>query len=199
MVAAAVLSKPTAPNQALEDDRVEAIAPFDESSVQEPQLRQFLSYWRGLCRGRRFPARADLDPVDIPRLLPYMMLVDVADANAGSFAFRLIGSHITDMVGFNPTGRSLDAFLGDGSFGDFTHGIHAQSLRLGCPVYGGGRHLTAYETTHTCRRVMCPLSDDGTTISTIVTCAMFTKHTLNPAPIVNSDGRVSVEFLHAVG
>jgi hypothetical protein len=46
-------------------------------------------YWRGKLEGRIAPARSDLDPADIPALLPYMMLVEKVD---DQFRYRLLGA-----------------------------------------------------------------------------------------------------------
>ena len=51
-----------------------------KSELSAPRLRQAFAYWRGKLAGRAMPARRDIDPVDVPTLLPYVMLVDVLPA-----------------------------------------------------------------------------------------------------------------------
>ena len=46
-------------------------------------------YWDGRRNGRRMPARRDIDPADIPGLLPHVSLIHKPD---GQFRFRLVGS-----------------------------------------------------------------------------------------------------------
>jgi hypothetical protein len=64
------------------------------------------SYWQSRQSDGRPPRRADLDPpLQIPRLLPNLMLIDAVD---GHFRMRLVGSEITRRAGRNTTGLRLD-------------------------------------------------------------------------------------------
>ena len=50
------------------------------SPIIDDRLRQTYEYWRGKAGARPLPSRSDIDPVEIPRLLPHIMLVDVIGA-----------------------------------------------------------------------------------------------------------------------
>lgn len=65
------------------------------------------AYWSGKCAGRPMPARRDLDPVDIPKLLPNILLLDV-EADTDRIRMRLAGTRITDLYGRDYTGQYLD-------------------------------------------------------------------------------------------
>lgn len=66
-------------------------------------LRDVLAYWEQ-CRGqRRMPARKDLNPFDIPALLPRVMLVDVL-RDPLDFRYRLIGTGVTQRLAYDYTG-----------------------------------------------------------------------------------------------
>ncbi|MCG8356741.1 MAG: PAS domain-containing protein [Kiloniellales bacterium] len=52
-----------------------------------------LRYWEGLAGTRPMPTRADLDPLDIPGLLPHIYLLNVFDEPL-DFQYRLIGTEI---------------------------------------------------------------------------------------------------------
>lgn len=68
-----------------------------------PLLSSLLSYWHR-CRGdRAMPARNDLDPLHIPKLLPSIMLVDVL-RNPLDFRYRLIGTRIVERLKVDHTG-----------------------------------------------------------------------------------------------
>jgi hypothetical protein len=67
-------------------------------------IDQARSYWERIRGSRNMPRRVDLDPVDIPRLLPFVMLVDVLTEPL-DFRFRLIGSAIQAIVARNYVGR----------------------------------------------------------------------------------------------
>ena len=60
-------------------------------------------YWLAKRADRRMPARRDLDPCDIPKLLPYVMIVEKADDR---FRWRLVGSAVA-----REAGRDLTAIV----------------------------------------------------------------------------------------
>jgi hypothetical protein len=64
----------------------------------EPVLRPLWRYWTERCRDRQCPARSDIDPVDIPRLLPHIGLIDV-ETDASRFRYRLIGTRMNEVFG----------------------------------------------------------------------------------------------------
>ena len=67
-------------------------------------IAQARRYWERIRGERSMPRRGDLDPVEIPRLLPFVMLVDVL-AEPLDFRFRLIGSAIQAIIARNYVGR----------------------------------------------------------------------------------------------
>src|SRR3546814_18406259 len=57
---------------------------------------EFHAYWRCLAQRRGgVPLRSDLEPADIPRLLPFLFLVEKTEAT-GRFFFRLSGTGLRD-------------------------------------------------------------------------------------------------------
>jgi len=73
-------------------------------------LRRLRDYWLGRRGRRRMPARKDIDPLDIPKLLPKLVLTDVLHEPL-RLRYRLIGTFVTDLAGRNATGRWLDEAL----------------------------------------------------------------------------------------
>src|SRR3546814_150505 len=72
---------------------------------------EFHAYWRCLAQRRGgVPLRSDLEPADIPRLLPFLFIVEKIEAT-GRFFFRLSGTGIRDIMGFENTNRFLDELL----------------------------------------------------------------------------------------
>jgi hypothetical protein len=68
--------------------------------------RELYNYWQGVQNEGRPPHRADIDPpLQIPRLLPNLMLIDAVD---GYFQMRLVGSEVSRRAGRDPTGLRLD-------------------------------------------------------------------------------------------
>jgi len=78
--------------------------PTRRRSLKPPSLEDFLSYWDSKKNGRIFPGRPDIDPVDIPTMLPFVFLVDVL-GQGQDFRYRLVGTNIVrntkkDFTGF---------------------------------------------------------------------------------------------------
>ena len=53
------------------------------------------------------PVWADIDPIDIPKPLPYVALIEVC-LNPRRFLWRLIETHITTALGYDSTGFHFD-------------------------------------------------------------------------------------------
>jgi hypothetical protein len=69
-------------------------------------IGEAIAYWEGLSDGSGAPQRAAFDPVDIPRLLPYILFFDVLDGGC-DFRFRVIGEKVRSVFFENYTGRTL--------------------------------------------------------------------------------------------
>lgn len=67
---------------------------------------EIYGYWAGLRRGVRLPARADIQPAELKRLLPTVSLIDVR-RDPLSFRVRLAGTGLYGVYGREITGRSL--------------------------------------------------------------------------------------------
>ena len=81
-------------------------------------LRQLLSYWNSIKGVRAVPSRKNFDPLDIPRLLPHVILVEVLrddlHQSFEDFRFRLIGTYVEDRLRDRYTGRRLSQIDGKG-------------------------------------------------------------------------------------
>ena len=81
-------------------------------------LWQLLSYWNNIKGKRLIPSRRDFDPVQIPRLLPHLILVEVirdtADFSFQDFRFRLVGSYVDERMRDRYVGRRLSEIEGKG-------------------------------------------------------------------------------------
>lgn len=76
--------------------------------IRSALLRSLFEYWQSKLRGRRLPDRADIDPTEIPRLLPNLVLVDILPDRPDRFRYRLIGTEIVRVFGREMTGRTTD-------------------------------------------------------------------------------------------
>src|SRR5947207_13056937 len=67
-----------------------ATAEIVAGPIGDERLQRLYAYWRHKAADRSLPSRADLDPVEIPKLLPHIMLIDVLPS--GGYHYRLIGT-----------------------------------------------------------------------------------------------------------
>ncbi len=65
--------------------------PVALDDLQNPLVRQAVAYWRSVCKGRRFPARDDLEPRALAPFRPYMILLKVVEGGA-DFEYRFVGA-----------------------------------------------------------------------------------------------------------
>ena len=147
-----------------------------------PELREFLrspgnagflefyEYWRAKGAGKGMPARADIDPLDIPRLLANVFLIDVVAGNPRRFRFRLVGTRITELEG-EMTNRFLDEFV-PGAAGTAMARHYEDTVQ--------GRIYVRHETLHWRKReyvnydvLLLPLSSDGRAVDKLFGLARY--------------------------
>jgi hypothetical protein len=117
-------------------------------------------YWLGKRGDRIMPARADIEPVEIKKLLPMMMLVDVT-ADARRFVYRLVGTQEVMERGSDPTGKSVaEAFFG-GSLEE-TLSCYDYVVRNRAPFCYRDPYAASDGQIQNDDIVYLPLSDDGT-------------------------------------
>jgi hypothetical protein len=117
-------------------------------------------YWLAKCGGRPIPARRDIDPTEIPALLPYLGIIENAD---GQLRYRLIGTALGQQIGRDVTGGAV------GSYIPAAPGLRA-TVELVCtvarPVFNTGRLGAGF--IHNSSALLLPLSEDGTAVNMIV-------------------------------
>jgi len=68
--------------------------------IASPIIHEGLAYWRSKCAGRPFPSRADINPAEIKRLLPNVILARMID-DGRDYEFRIVGEATVTAHGFN--------------------------------------------------------------------------------------------------
>jgi len=75
---------------------------------------QLFTYWSGLRREGRLPARVDIDPAGFRRLLPGVCLIDVR-SNPRDYRVRLAGTGLYGVFGGEITGKRLSEIYTPGA------------------------------------------------------------------------------------
>ena len=144
-------------------DQPEALAVGD---IDHADLRRLHRYWLSKRGGRAFPARADIDPTEIPTLLPHVLLVDVLDGGQ-RFRFRLVGTAVAR--GRDPTGRFLHEAAPKGLYGHHIIALYNQAIQLGLPYYTEFSYESASRGgPASIRRLFLPLAEDGSEINMLL-------------------------------
>lgn len=134
-------------------------------------LQQTLHYWRHLCGERPMPARKDLNPADIPRLLPKLMLADVDGQSSSSEApqirFRLVGTEVVGRFGCELTGHSLSE-IDYGPQADEIADLFRRVVDCAEPQFARIIIHQSRDRVIRMEQLLLPLSDDGTHVNMIL-------------------------------
>lgn len=142
-----------------------------ESNADCPETAEpIYQYWCSKRGSKALPARADIDPTEIPpSVLPYLQLVDVVD-DTRPYVYRLNGTREVALRGRDPRGRSVrDAFWGpsaEDALGCYDR-VVAECTPLVDPV---PYHDRKYCSDFT---LFLPLSDDGKTVNMILVYSTY--------------------------
>ena len=127
-----------------------------------PRVAAFHAHWHQLCAGRPMPRRADFDPAAVRALLPYVMLVDII---AGRARYRLVGTAVVEIAKLDFTGQFADQ-MDFQETEDFDYaGCYRQVVESRCSGLGHSAMLAGDVQARWIEFVICPLSDDGNSIT----------------------------------
>jgi hypothetical protein len=128
--------------------------------------RELFDYWLCSADGRRMPARSDLDPLKVPRLLPSIGLLDVREGLPKA-SFRLAGTRLRDIYGQEITGKQASEVF-SGECAAYWHRIHDRVMTEALPLQGvvrgpvkGRDHIVLFW-------LRLPLSEDGRRVDRIL-------------------------------
>jgi hypothetical protein len=136
-------------------------------------VRQLYRYWRTRRAGAALPARADIDPIDIPSLLPYLTIVEVVP-DGRRYVYRLVGTKEVEIRGQDPTGKSVaEAFYGPNV--EEAHMFYDRAVTTREAVYDSSP-FTGPDGRYTDDEMLfLPLSDDGAGVTRILVIAQCSR------------------------
>jgi hypothetical protein len=167
-------SAATARSAPTEGDFADALREGEAASpMTDARLGQARDYWRGKAAGRALPRRADIDPIEIPKLLPDVMLVDVLPQ--GRYRYRLIGTQNTQAQGMNATGRYLDEVLPGPEYKDHVIALYDECVGSRGALYSECLFMSPQQRAperHT-KVLLMPLAEDGETVNMVFVMQVF--------------------------
>jgi len=124
-----------------------------ETEVAAPAIHAALSYWRSrIPEGRRVPPRSRIDPIDVPRLLPKLLLLDIYREPL-RFTVRVAGTEIRELYHAEITGLTISPDE-DASLSRDAHPRLARAVGEAGPVFARNavhwqqRDHVRYEVAH---------------------------------------------------
>jgi len=131
-------------------------------------LWQFLAFWRARAAAR-LPRRREIDPLEIARLLPRVLLLDV---EADDFRFSLVGEEIAARYG-QIKGRSLRELM-SGPELELTLDEHRLCVSTRLPVYSQNSvHSASPGDRQIYQRLLTPFAGDGDAVTCLAGIMVF--------------------------
>lgn len=124
---------------------------FDDN----PILADLWRYWQRKRANRPLPNRADIDPMEIPTVLPYVLLVERSDE--ARFRFRLAGTAVVEAYGMELTGRHVDEVFPP-SRRVLAEQHYAMVYQSGRPITAVNRYTNSRGVEHVASRLILPLA-----------------------------------------
>lgn len=147
-----------------------------EGAHDDPAFARLHAYWRGKCRtdqdgAHLLPARADIDPLDIPPdLLPGIVLLEIESGDGGRrrFRLRLFGSDVEAMTGSDETGRYYDEVTDQPGLYDRIDALLGQLIADRRPIYMAAPSGAEGRGFLWFGRLALPLAADGRQVDMIL-------------------------------
>ncbi len=149
------------------------------NTLRDDRHRRACSYWRSKSPEGRLPGRRDIDPLEVPDLLPWLTLIDVVweggedgEGKRLRLRCRLIGTEVVDRFGRDITGfYAEEAYPEDylaqalETYGAIIESRRPQLSRHQIPIEG--REHAEYD------RLILPLAGDGDRVDMFMICFAF--------------------------
>lgn len=88
------------------ESMVEKSMKVETKEFKHKRLGSLMHYWKSLKKDDNLPNRKDIDPLDIPMILPYLMIIDV-HLGRQNYNIRLMGTKAVENFERDYTGKNL--------------------------------------------------------------------------------------------
>jgi hypothetical protein len=148
-------------------------AEFNLPDDCDSRIRALHDYWRSIHPAEGLPGRAHFDPLDVPKLLPHLWLVDV-EQDPFQFRFRLIGTAVAEAIGEDLTGRYLGEAFENFRGSDALHAL-LEVVSGGRPSWRRGPPTLTRKDydVRLFERIQLPLATDGSSVDMLVALSAY--------------------------
>jgi hypothetical protein len=133
---------------------------------RDPDLQTLYAYWQQKRGDRMMPSRADIDPSEFRRILPYVMLLN-AERLGGPYIVRLVGTAIVQFSSVDSTGKPAGSGMEPSAAAAMVHLLdlvvasRAPKFRTGKAFWSKKQEYRSFEAA------FLPLSANGETVNMI--------------------------------
>ena len=143
-------------------------------TAEHPKVKWMHEYWHAKRAGRELPQRSDFDPLEMRSVLGNLCLVEVTADDPRRYLFRVDGSNLASITGFDLTGKFADQ-LPDPAYRDYVLALYERVVAGRAPVIlakdedwaGIGMRVES---------VTLPFSTDGGRVDYLLDAVFPTKH-----------------------
>lgn len=147
------------------------VQPAVKETLRDKRHIELFEYWQLKRAGRAVPARRDIDPTDIPSLLPNIFIFDVIH-NPRDYVLRLLGTNLVSVLGRDFTGARFDEMY-QGNLARTLHHQYDWAVDHWQPVYSRMDASWMKKDYIYYDRLLLPLSSTGETVDKLLGCALF--------------------------
>jgi hypothetical protein len=137
--------------------------------MRHSAMRRLFEYWLAKRGARLAPARADIDPLDIPYALGDLLMLDVeaaADGTGPRFRYRLTGSRIVLLTGYDLIG-STTAAIPDAANRAYLEDVYRRAVAERAPMLVE-HHRPIQGRPRAYTLLVLPLSNDGAAVDILM-------------------------------
>lgn len=134
--------------------------------IENAAIRGLFEYWSSKRVGAALPRRADIDPAEIPRLMRNMLIAEI-EHDPFRVRYRLVGTKVVEMTGYEFTGRYLDEIALPDDEAPFLE-CYRLACESACAVQTRAVWRMTPESTVEYDVCFLPLSDDGEKVNRVI-------------------------------
>lgn len=135
-------------------------------AITHPKIKRMHEYWLAKRAGRPMPSRTDIEVLELRDCLGNLCLLDVVEGEPRRFRFRVDGSNLANLTGFDLTGKFVDD-VPEAAYRKFLIELYQRVAETRAPVFlANAAEWKGFGVQEV--SVTLPLSSDGVTVDGIL-------------------------------